>query len=165
MRTLIAGVGYPFLRDGSLGPVLAARLQRETWPPHVTIDDYSFGPIAVVHRWQAMEDEPFEKVVFFASVERGRPPGTVTRYLWQPTDIDAFAVQERVAEAVTGVISLDNLLIVTHALHVLPRRVIVVEVEPADLGWGEGFSGIVDAAIPALLSYLRAETDDVPVGA
>ncbi len=165
MRTLIAGVGYPFLRDGSLGPSLAARLQTEFWPPDVTVDDYSFGPIAVVHRWQAMGDEPFEKVVLFGAVERGRTPGTVTRYAWQPSGLDSFGVQERVAEAVTGVISLDNLLIVTHALQALPQRAIVVEVEPADLGWGEGFSSIVAAALPTVVAYLRAETDVVPVGA
>ena len=51
------------------------------------------------------------------------------------------------SEAVTGVISLDNLLIVCGALGGLPDDVRVVEVEPADEGWGEGFSDTIQARL------------------
>ncbi len=160
MSILIAGVGYPYLRDMSLGCVFAAQLQAEAWPADVLVDDYSFGPIAVVHRWQAM-DEPFDKVVFFGAVERGKVAGEITRFNWKQPELTNADVQERVAEAVTGVISLDNLLIITCALNVLPSNAVVIEVEPGDLGWGDGFSGPVSRAMPRLRAMLRAEVGHV----
>ena len=45
---LIAGVGYPNLRDMSLGPVLIERLQRHDWLQGVEIADLSYGAIGVV---------------------------------------------------------------------------------------------------------------------
>ncbi|MDQ6823543.1 MAG: hydrogenase maturation protease [Candidatus Eremiobacteraeota bacterium] len=160
MSTLVAGVGYPYLRDMSLGCVLAAELQEETWPAHVLVDDYSFGPIAVVHRWQEMS-EPFKKVIFFGAMERGKKPGEITQYQWDQPALSNAQVQDRVAEAVTGVISMDNLLIITSALGVLPRNTIVMEVEPGDVGWGAGFSEPVQRAIPTLRAMLKSEAEDV----
>ena len=60
----------------------------------------------------------------------------------------------RVAEAVTGVISLDNLLIIATYFGKLPREVIVIEVEAVDEGWGEGFTPHVEAAIPKVIGAI-----------
>ena len=69
------------------------------------------------------------------------------------------------AEAVTGVISLDNLLIVAGFFDALPADVVVIEVEPEDEGWGEGFSPAVQAAWPALrLAVGRAAWGGVEQG-
>jgi len=160
LSILIAGVGYPYLRDMSLGCVVAAHMQEERWPSDVLVDDYSFGPIAVVHRWQAM-DEPFDKVVFFGAVQRDKTPGEITRYRWEQPVLTNVEVQDRVAEAVTGVISLDNLLIITGAFNVLPRNTIVMEIEPADMGWGEGFSDPVERSVPKLRALLQTEAQHV----
>ena len=51
------------------------------------------------------------------------------------------------SEAVTGVISLENTLVVCGALGGFPDDVRIVEVEPADEGWGEGFSPEVQARL------------------
>jgi hypothetical protein len=48
---------------------------------------------------------------------------------------------------VTGVISLENLLIVTEAFGAFPDDVRVVEVEPADESWGDGFSPVIEAKL------------------
>jgi len=77
-RTLIAGVGYANLRDGSVGPVLAARLQAREWPAGVEVEDFSFGAIDAVHR---LRDGAYERAVFFGAHQRGDSPGTVRRYL------------------------------------------------------------------------------------
>jgi len=135
-------------------------MQEERWPSDVLVDDYSFGPIAVVHRWQAM-DEPFDKVVFFGAVQRDKTPGEITRYRWEQPVLTNVEVQDRVAEAVTGVISLDNLLIITGAFNVLPRNTIVMEIEPADMGWGEGFSDPVERSVPKLRALLQTEAQHV----
>ncbi len=85
-----------------------------------------------------------------AAVKRGREPGTVKAYRWDHALPPVKEIQERVSEAVTGVISLDNLLIVTEAFGAFPDDVRVVEVEPADEGWGEGFSPEIEAKLPEI---------------
>jgi hypothetical protein len=85
--------------------------------------------VAVVHRLQE-EDPPFARLVLIGAVERGRAPGALAAYRWDRFLPDGQVVQERVAEAVTGVISLENLAIVVAALGAAPPEVYLVEVEP-----------------------------------
>ena len=158
MRTLIGGVGYSYLRDGSVGPLVVAELAREAWPDGVLVEDLSYGPIAVLQRLQEA-DPPFDRLVLVAAVRRGRAPGTVTTYRWDHRLPDAAEIQARVAEAVTGVISLDNLLVVVGFFNALPRNVSVLEVEPEDEGWGEGLSRVVEAAWPRVIDGLRELAD------
>ena len=154
MPVLIAGVGYHNLRDLSVGPVLVPVLRRLNWPEGVEIEDLHFGPIHVV---QWLEERPghFDRMVFVAAVERGREPGRVYRYRWNGILPDADEIQQRVCEVVTGVISLDNLLIIGQYFGVLPLDVSVVEVESEDTGWGEGFTPRVEAALDEVIETVR----------
>jgi hydrogenase maturation protease len=165
-RVLIGGVGYSYLRDGSLGPVMAAALARERWPEHVLVEDLSYGPIAVMQHLQDF-DPPLARLVLVAAVRRGgRAPGTMSVFRWDGRLPAADEVQARVAEAVTGVISLDNLLAVVGFFDALPDEVWVVEVEPGDEGWGEGFSEAVLSSCPRIGEVLRAlavSTESAPV--
>lgn len=139
-KTLVGGVGYSNLRDLSLGPILTAQLATMVWPAQVDVDaDLSFGPIAIVQRFQAMP-EPYERIVLFGAVSRGRPVARIATYRWRNTLPAGDEIQARIAEAVTGVVSLDNLLIVGEHFGIWPEELFVVEVEPADTGWGPGFS-------------------------
>jgi Ni,Fe-hydrogenase maturation factor len=56
------------------------------------------------------------------------------------------------------VISLDNLLIIATYFGKLPCDVIVIEVEPTDDGWGEGFTPEVERAVPAVIEMIRYYT-------
>jgi hydrogenase maturation protease len=148
--TLIAGVGYRNLRDLSFGPLVADRLRRLAWPSSVEIDDLSYGPISVVHRFQ---DRRPDRLVLLGATRRRRTPGTL--YHFRPRPLPApEEVQRRVAESVTGVISLDNLWIVCRAFEVLPDDVEIVEIEPADEGWGEELSPAAAAAADRAVAWL-----------
>ncbi len=155
MRVLVGGVGYRNLRDGSLGPYLVDLLA-ERAGDGIEVEDLSYGPVQIVHNLQ--DRPPYDRLVIVAAVARGRPPGALARYRWPGTLPPADEIQERVAEAVTGVISLDNLLIVCGALGGLPRDVVVVEVEPADEEWGEGFSPEVEARLPEVVEAVWSST-------
>ncbi|MBI4672594.1 MAG: hydrogenase maturation protease [Chloroflexi bacterium] len=154
-RVMIAGVGYHNLSDLSLGPVLVPQLQHMEWSPGIEIDDWSFGPLAVVQR---LEDQPnyYDRLILISAVERGRAPGAVHAYRWQKQLPDADEIQQRIGEAIMGVISLDNLLIIGQHFGVLPEDVIVIEVEPEDLNWGEKFTARVQAALPRVIDMVRA---------
>jgi hydrogenase maturation protease len=145
MRTLIGGVGYSYLRDGSLGPLVVDDLAREPWPDGVLVENLSYGPIAVMQRLQEAVP-PFDRLILIAAVRRGRPSGALTVYRWDGRLPDGEEIQARVAEAVTGVISLDNLLVIAGFFNALPSDVSVLEVEPEDEGWGEGLSSAIEAA-------------------
>lgn len=153
-RTLIAGVGYSDLRDFSVGPVLAQRLAREPWPEGVVVENLSYGPVAVVHRLNAA-DPAFERLLVVGSVRRGRRPGALTAYRWDGHLPEEKEIQSRVGEAVTGVIGLDNLLIVTAALGAAPPSVLVLEIEPRAEELGYEFTPAVAAAAERAAALLR----------
>ena len=150
-RVLVGGVGYTNLRDRSLGPLLIDRLQQRTWPADIVVEDVSYGPIDVLFKLQA-EPVGFRLGIFVSAVARGRPAGTVERYPWQAPTLSVDELQARVAEAVTGVVSLENLLYILSHFGALPKRTIVIEVEPeAEERWGPELSD------PALNALDRAE--------
>lgn len=157
MRVIVAGVGYRNLRDHSVGVAVVDRLEARPWPADVVVEDLSYNPIAVV---QWLEDEPadrrFERAVVVAAVERRRAPGTVTAYRWDGVLPGDEEIQRAVTEAVTGVIALDNTLIVTRHFGALPDEVIVVEVEPAVHEFGEAFSDAVAGAFDVVCEQVVA---------
>jgi hypothetical protein len=122
----------------------------------VEVEDLSFGAVHVLH-WLQERPEPYGAAVFVAGVKRGRPPGCVTRVEWRAPMLSAEAVQERIAEAVTGVISLDTLLIVLGYFEALPQRVTLIEIEPRDDEWGPELSEPVAAALGEAFRLIHAE--------
>ena len=147
MRVLVGGVGYRFLRDGALGPYMADTL-RERASNGIEVEDLGYHPVGFT---QNLQDRPiYDRIVLVAAIGRGREPGTLNAYRWDHVLPPVEQIQERVSEAVTGTISLDNLLIVTEAFGAFPDDVWVVEVEPADETWGEGFSPEVEGKLPEI---------------
>ncbi len=156
MKTIIGGVGYHFMRDYSLGPVLTRRLAGKNWPDQVTIDaDFNFGPIAIVQRFMA-EPGLCNRLILFAAVDRGREPGTIYTYRWRGELPSEEEIQERIGEALMGVISLDNLLVVGEQFNIWPEEVLVVEIEPADHSWGDGFSPQIEAILDQVIDTIEA---------
>ncbi|MDQ3434168.1 MAG: hydrogenase maturation protease [Actinomycetota bacterium] len=144
MRVLVGGVGYRYLRDGAVGPYMADRLTAGA-TNGVEVEDLGYHPVGFT---QNLQDRPaYDRIVLVGAIARGREPGTVTAYRWDRVLPSPKEIQERVTEAVTGVISLDNLLIVTEAFGAFPEDVRVVEIEPADEGWGDGFSPEIEAKL------------------
>ncbi len=129
MRILIGIVGYyQFIRGYPLGPELMERLQAGPWPDGISIKELNWGPIAIVQDFQASA-EKYDRVILVGAVDRGLAPGTVSCHSWAGGVLDPLAVQRRVFEAVTGVISLDNLLIIGAHFGVWPEELITVEAQ------------------------------------
>ena len=77
----------------------------------------------------------------------GRRPGTVTAYRWDGVLPGDEEIQRAVTEAVTGVIALDNTLVVARHFGALPDEIVVVEVEPAVHEFGDTFSDAVGRVV------------------
>ena len=149
MRTVIGGVGYRNLRDHSLGIVMSDELEALANPPGLLVEDLCYGPVAVA-QWFLDEarEAPITRAVFITAIARedGRAPGTISAYRWDhllPSDDE---IQRCVVDAVTGVILLDNTLIVVEWMGALPDETFVIEVEPLEHAFGDEMSPSVAAA-------------------
>lgn len=158
----MGGVGYRNLRDRSVGVLVSDRLGGRPWPVGVAVEDLSYNPVAVVQR---LEDEPpgaLRRLLLVSGVSRpGRAPGQVDAYRWDGALPSPERIQDAVAEAVTGVIALDNTLVVAGHFRALPPEVVVVEVEPGTEEFGEALAPAVAAAFEDVCALVgRLATDD-----
>src|SRR5262249_34295077 len=96
--------------------------------------------------------------------DRGRRGAEVHSYRWDGVLPGAEAIQARVAEAVTGVIDLDNLLVVAGHFGALPAEVFVVEVQPVATGFGMEPGPDVALALPEVRGLARAAAQAGPGG-
>ena len=153
---LVSGIGYSNLSDMSFGRVLLSELSGMQWPDHVHVEDLNYGPI-MIYQWLEASPIKYNRAVFVSAAKRGREPGTLDVYRWHGILPDEAEIQSRIEEAVTGVISLDNLLIVCKHFGVLPEDVIIVEVEPEKEDWGLQFSPVVAARVVEAFEIIRDE--------
>jgi hydrogenase maturation protease len=149
MRVLVGGVGYRNLRDHSFAIALLDRLGAHHWPAGVAVEDISYNPIAVVQR---LEDEPpdrrFDLAIVAGVLQRdGRRPGTMIVYRWDGALPPPAAIHDAITEAVTGIISLDNTLVIGRQFAALPPTVVVVEVEPDAHEFGAELTPAVSRAL------------------
>ena len=153
---LVSGIGYSNLRDMSFGRVLLSDLAAMEWPAHVRVEDLNFGPIMIL---QWLEESPvkYERLVLVNAAKRGRAPGTLEVYRWHGQLPDEAEIQARVEEAVTGVIDMENMLVVCKHFGELPEEVVVVEVEPEVEAWGHEFSPAVATRVGEAIEAVRRE--------
>ena len=137
MRTIIGIVGYyGFVRGYPLGPELMERLSALPWSSDVDIREMNWGPVAIVQDFKASDDKP-ERVVLVGALDRGLATGTVSCRRWAGGILEVSAVQRRMFEAVTGVISLDNLLVIGAHFGVWPPSTFTVELQWLEAGIGD----------------------------
>ena len=144
MRAIIGIVGYcGFVRGYPLGPELMERLRALAWPDGVEIREMNWGPVAIVQDFQAQADKP-DRVVLVGALDRRLEAGTVSCRRWVGGTLDTAAVQRRMFEAVTGVISLDNLLVIGAQFGVWPRETFTVELQWPESGLGDLVLGEIE---------------------
>ena len=135
MRTTIGIVGYyGFVRGYPLGPELLERLRALHWPHEVEIRELNWGPVAIVQDFQASAAKP-DRIVLVGALDRGLISGTVSCRRWAGGKLDAAGVQRRMFEAVTGVISLDNLLVIGTHFGIWPAETFSVELQWLSRAW------------------------------
>ena len=156
MGMLIGAIGYRQLRDHSAPFAMLDRLEAEDLGPDVTVEDVSYNPVALMQWLQGDAKGQFERAIFISAVERaGRLPGCVDAYRWDGVLPSEPLIQQAVADAVTGIISLDNTLVVAGYFKALPPQVAVVEIEPREHEFGTELSPEVTAAVETALNLVR----------
>lgn len=159
---LVAGVGYQHLSDLSFGSVLAERMKAMEWPEDVVVEDFGWGPISILHWFEESPGRKFDRAIFAGAIERGREPGNLYTYAWLADKPDPEVVQERISEALTGVISLENLLIIAHHFDALPPDTTVIELEPIEQEWGSDLSETGRQRLEETVAWIQAEVNVRP---
>jgi len=168
VRVIVGGVAYPDLCDYSIGLEVQERLSGRDAPANVVVEDLSYNPIAVIQR---LDDEPpddrFGRAVFVSAVKHGdRPAGTVSCFVWDGVLPSDEEVQRAITEAVTGIIRLDNTLVIAKYFRALPDQVVVVEVEPETHEFGAAMSPAVADQVDRICDLVWSfATDDDAVDA
>ena len=160
MTVLVGGVSELFQGDLDLGRLVVDRLAAEDLGRDVAVEDLHYGAVAVAQR---LEDLRPETLVLVAAVRRGRRPGTVERRRIDPPQLAPDQLQAAVGDAVVGYVHVDLVVDVAAGLHVLPARTVAVEVEPEQVGPGEGLSGSAVAGLGAALAIVRDEVRRAPL--
>tara|TARA_R100000935_G_scaffold21665_1_gene40095 strand:- start:10030 stop:10578 length:549 start_codon:yes stop_codon:yes gene_type:complete len=154
-RVLIGTVGYQLLGNHSVGPNLLPKLQAIKWPDDVVVDEMNWGPIAIIQYLESLE-VPFDRVVFLVAIERAhRKIGEISLYKWMGGLPDDKQIQACVGDAATGVISVENLLVIGEHFKVWPKEVYLIDVEPGMEIAGEQFTKKVVAQVPKILELTR----------
>ena len=141
-KILIGIVGYsPVLDSYPLGPNLMNNLKERDWANiNVDVQNMTWSPIHITQRLQENKLE-FDRVVLVGSKTISTNPGRVESYKWKSKKVEEIKIQERIFEGVTGVVSLENTLVIGDYFKIWPKEVFTGEVDLP----GEVFGDIVIA--------------------
>lgn len=138
MRVIIGLVGTcSFVDDYPLGRLLVERIRSlEIDGYDLEVEDMNWSPVAISQALQSKPVQP-ERVVLVGPSDRGLPLDSVSCRKWAGGSLDPLALQDRVFEAVTGVVCLDNLLIIGEHFGVWPKEVTTVELQLEETALGD----------------------------
>jgi len=152
---LIGIVGYtPVVDAYPLGPKLMAALEaRLAGRDDIAVENMSWGPIHVVQRFQDEGAARPRRLVLVGAASVSSSPGRVRAFRWMGGSLPAQAMQERMYEAVTGIVDIENTLIIGTHFGVWPDEAYCVEVDLAADTFGrmviadsQGWAGDADLA-------------------
>ena len=154
--TCIGTVGYHLLSNHSVGPILLPQLKAIDWPKDmVTVEEMNWGPIAIVQYFQTLETA-FDRVIFLIAIERPeRQIGDINIWHWQGHLPSEKQIQACVGDAATGVISVENLLVIGEFFKIWPKSVYLIDVEPGNEIAGEFLTDEVKDKVPEIIEMVK----------
>ena len=124
-EVLIGIVGFsPVIDSYPLGPKLMDSLNaRLADHPEVAVENMTWSPIHVVQRFQDEGAVRPRRLVLVGVAAVSIAPGRVRSFRWSGGAVPAAAMQERIYEAVTGVVDIENTLIIGSHFKVWPDEI------------------------------------------
>jgi hypothetical protein len=137
-KVLIGIVGYsPLLEAFPLGPRLMLCLQGAGFDGlDVRVENMTWSPIHIV---QCFQDGSMtaDRLILIGAADECREPGRISCHHWQGGNLLPSLLQERIYEAVTGIVSLDNTLLIGEHFGVWPDDVFTIEIDMLPSTFGE----------------------------
>lgn len=131
LDVLIGIVGYtPVVEAFPLGPKLMALLERALADRKgVRVENMTWGPIHVVQRFQDEGAVRPDRLILVGAASICRTPGRVRAFRWCGGTLPDATMQERIYEAVTGIVDIENTLIIGSHFSVWPAETFTVEID------------------------------------
>ena len=130
---MVGIVGYSAVVESyPLGPKLLEELEnifRDN--PNVILENFTWSPVHIVQRLQGGEMTRPDRIVLVGLAAGSSKPGTVAVHRWVGGTQPEAKVQERIYEAVTGIVDLENTLMIGSYFNVWPDECLTVEADLA----------------------------------
>jgi hypothetical protein len=128
---LVGIVGYsPVLDAYPLGQRLMRGLEQRL-APHgcIAVENMSWGPIHIVQHFQDEAGPRPARLILVGAAPVSRRAGAVTALRWAGGRLLETELQERIYEAVTGIVDIDNTLMIGEHFAIWPAEVFAVEAD------------------------------------
>lgn len=128
---LIGIVGYtPVLDAFPLGRTLV-RMLRGRLPADglIAIENMTWGPLHIVQRFQDPGAIRPDRLVLVGAASTSVTPGRVRAFRWKGGKLPDQCVQERIYEAVTGIVDIENTLVIGDHFGIWPAECFVIEAD------------------------------------
>jgi hydrogenase maturation protease len=144
---LVLGLGNPLRGDDGIGPHVIEALNRRGLPEGATALDAGTGGLDLL---QILEG--WERAIIIDAADVGREPGQFARF----TPDEARFVGSEDATFLHNA-GLAEVLALADAVGQPLPEMVIFGVQPEKIGWGEGLSEAVEAALPALVDAVLDE--------
>ena len=130
---MVGIVGYSAVVESyPLGPKLLEELESIFGDnPNVILENFTWSPVHIVQRLQGGEMTRPDRIVLVGLAAGSSKPGTVAVHRWVGGTQPEVKVQERIYEAVTGIVDLENTLMIGSYFNVWPDECLTVEADLA----------------------------------
>lgn len=148
MTTLVLALGNPLRGDDGIGAAILDALPE--MPADVVLLDGGTPGLDLVLSLQG-----HDRVIILDAADMGEPPG-----VWRQTQPDVLLANDSSLRGNLHNAGLSEALSLSEALGVLPPEIVILGIQPAEIGWEQGLSPPVAEAIPrvceAVLRLLRS---------
>jgi hydrogenase maturation protease len=157
-RILVLGLGNILLSDEGVGSRVAALLQEKSLPADVEVVDGGTAAMDAL-----LSAQRAEKLMVIDALKAGRTPGTIYRAEFRAGEKDKLA--EILAGQDGSKISLHQVglidaLAVAERLNCLPEEIVIIGVEPAEVGYGLELTDEVERKISEIIDTVLKEIED-----
>jgi hydrogenase maturation protease len=157
-RILILGLGNILLRDEGVGSHVAALLQKEPLPADVEVVDGGTAALDALLLAQRAE-----KLIVIDALRAGGKPGTIYRAKFLAGEKDELAelfAGQRGSRISLHQVGLIDALAVAGRLNCLPEEIVIIGVEPAEVGYGLELTDEVEQKTPEIIDTVVKEIED-----
>ena len=144
---LVLGLGNPLRGDDGIGPRVVEELIRRELPEGATALDAGTGGLDLL---QVLEG--WERAIIIDAADVGREPGQFARF----TPDEARFVSSEDATSLHNA-GLAEVLALAKAIGQSLPELVIFGVQPEKIGWGEGVSPAVEAALADLVDAVLEE--------
>lgn len=153
-QVLVLGLGNPLRGDDGIGPRVIEALNRHGLPEGATALDAGTGGLDLLHVL-----EGWKRAVIVDAADVGREPGQFVRFT--PDEARFVGSQDATSLHNAG---LAEVLALADAVGQPLPEMVIFGVQPDRIGWGEGLSEAVEAALPDIVNAVLNEiTNSWPV--